>query len=222
MDVTSPDDQPVPEERTITNACVIVPVEVPGVIGVSATGSFAQGTNAGQYPDHLKSFYSSFGVGVTDVTAPGGDSRYGTPPYTGPAGRILSTWPAALATSANCSLSGRSVAEPGVPGAFYCYQNGTSMASPHAAGVAALIISRYGDASTPQNGKMRPSAVAAYMQQTADPQACPTTFPPGYLAVLGVNSGAVQQCQGGPGHNSWYGSGEVDALNAVTKSSGNQ
>ena len=41
-------------------------------------------------------------------------------------------------------------------------------------------------------------------------------FPVGYLAVLGVNSGAVQSCQGGPSHNGWYGSGQADALNAVT------
>ena len=98
------------------------------------------------------------------------------------------------------------------------------MASPHAAGVAALIISMFGDSSSPQNGKMRPGTVAAAVQQSADPQACPTTLPDTnptngipYLAVLGVNSGAVQQCQGGPGSNSWYGKGEVDALNAVTR-----
>jgi len=44
--------------------------------------------------------------------------------------------------------------------------------------------------------------------------------PDGYLDTTGVNSGAVQECQGGPGHNSWYGSGQVDALNAVTHASG--
>jgi subtilisin family serine protease len=219
-DVTSPDFPPgSEEERAITNACVVIPLEVSGVIGVSATGSALQGTDAGQYPDNLKSFYSSYGVGVVDVTAPGGDSRYGTPPFnTTVTGRVLSAWPAGL--QASCPAN-RLVFEPGVPAGVYCYQQGTSMAAPHASGVAALIISRYGDAKTPQNGKMRPSQVAALLEQTADPQACPTVFPAGYLAVLGVNSGAVQSCQGGPAHNGWYGSGQADALNAVTHSGAN-
>jgi subtilisin family serine protease len=224
QDRTSPDDT-TPVTRDITNACVIVPVEVPGVVGVSATSSMSQGTSAGQYPDHLKSFYSSFGVGVTDVTAPGGDSRFGDPPFQGAAvGRVLSTWPAALA--ADCVGAGRLIVEPGAPAGYYCYQQGTSMASPHAAGVAALIISQFGKAVG--NKTLSPGQVKAYLGQTADPQACPTSLPTTnpvngipYLAVLGVNSGLVQSCQGGPGNNSWYGNGEVDAFNAVTHSSGN-
>jgi subtilisin family serine protease len=219
-DVTSPDDDPNgPQEREITNACVVIPLEISGVVGVSATGSMEQGTDAGQYPDNLKSFYSSYGVSAVDVAAPGGDSIFNdfNPPVQG---RVLSTWPADVL--ANC-LADRRVQGPTDPSygpVWYCYQQGTSMAGPHAAGVAALIVSILGDTSNQQNGKMRPGQVAAKLSQTADPQACPDTLPDGYLDFTGVNSGAEQECQGGPGHNSWYGSGQVDALNAVTGTSG--
>src|SRR3954454_6891585 len=167
QDVTSPDNT-TPEVRTVHNDCVVIPVEIPGVVGVSATGPAEQGTSAGQYADNLKSFYSSFGVSAVDVAAPGGDSLFGTPPFTGTAGRVLSTWPAAL--QGNC-LPSRRVFDPVAPGALWCYQQGTSMASPHAAGVAALIVSRYGDSKSPQNGKLRPGQVEAILQQTADSQA---------------------------------------------------
>jgi len=39
-DITSPDFPPGSEvDRTITNACAVVPVEVPGVVGVNANGN---------------------------------------------------------------------------------------------------------------------------------------------------------------------------------------
>ena len=50
------------------------------------------------------------------------------------------------------------------------------MASPHVAGLAALVISRFGDSSSPQNGKMRPGQVSSLIQQTADGQPCPDTL----------------------------------------------
>ena len=64
FDPVSPDFPPGSEqEREITNACAVVPVEVPGVIGVTATGDLS-----------LKSFYSDYGISTADVAAPGGDS----------------------------------------------------------------------------------------------------------------------------------------------------
>jgi subtilisin family serine protease len=225
VDVISPDFPPgSAEEREVTNACVVVPVEIPGVIGVTAVGNTRQVDGDDDPNDYLKSYYSSYGVSSADVTAPGGDFFYGRGTDGQPFGLVLSTWPSE-------SFCQRSVKEdPGTPpgaATTYCYLQGTSMASPHAAGLAALIISRYGDLKSPQNGKMRPGAVEAHMQQTADPQPCPTELP--LLGAPGSSratipyansrrpSGDLQECQGGVGHNSWYGAGQINALRAVTK-----
>ena len=67
-DSSSPNDGSSPvEDRTITGACRDLPAEAPGVVTVSAVG-----------PTEQKSYYSSYGQGVVDVTAPGGDSRFRT------------------------------------------------------------------------------------------------------------------------------------------------
>jgi subtilisin family serine protease len=185
IDNVSPDDT-TPVEREITNACSVVPVEVPGVVGVTATGNL-----------QLKSFYSSYGISTADVAAPGGDSILQLT-AAAPNGRVLSTWPSA----APC-LPARTVIDPGT-GAKYCYAQGTSMAGPHAVGVAALIMS--------QTGK-RGSAAGAALQQATNPLPCPDTSI--YDFFPQQTSGEPQTCTGSPGHNSFYGSGEVDALKAV-------
>ena len=201
VDATSPDTQVPPDVRDVNNACVVIPVEVPGVIGVTATGSTQQ-TDGDSGPDYLKSFYSNFGVGVTQVAAPGGDSVYRTAESVN--GRVLSTYPASQPCLRQV-VSG---------GATYCYLHGTSMAAPHATGVAALIVSMF--------GHMASGRVKAFLAQTANPQPCPTALPANYAEVFGVGteSGTFTPCVGGPGNNSWYGSGQVDALNAVTHASG--
>jgi len=186
QDIISPDTGPG-EARTIHNDCAVIPVEIPGVIGVTATGNLG-----------LKSFYSNYGVGVTQVAAPGGDSVLQRTAAAAN-GRVLSTYPAELPCT-------RKVVDAG---ATYCYLQGTSMSSPHVAGVAALVVSRFGHLS--------PGRVAAFIGQTADPVPCPTpTVLALYAPFPSFSNGAAQVCQGGSGFNSWYGNGQVNALSAVT------
>jgi subtilisin family serine protease len=187
MDITSPDNTtPVPRE--ITNACAVIPVEIPGVVGVAANGNKL-----------LKSFYSSYGVSAVQVIAPGGDSILQRT-AAAPNGRVLSTFPAALI--GNCL---RKVFDPS--GATYCYLQGTSMASPHVAGVAALIAS---------TGVTSPGAIAAKLMNTADPVNCPTDLSI-YAFFPSVSNGEPQVCQGATGYNGFNGHGQVNALTAVTK-----
>lgn len=178
VDTISPDFPPGSAiEREVTNACAVIPVEIPGVIGVTADGSKLQ-----------KAYYSSYGVGVAQVTAPGGDNPFQRP---SPAisGNVLSTIPYYY-----CGGGGT---------ACYGSASGTSMASPHAAGVAALIVSRF--------GKRPQGAVQAALTGTADPMACPPNpFMPGGIPELEAT------CVGGNGYNGFYGHGQVNALNAVT------
>ena len=191
QDATSPDDT-TPVTRDITNACSVVPTEVAGVVGVAANGN-----------NGLKSFYSSYGVGSADVIAPGGDSLFGRTTAS-PNGRVLSAWPASL-INVTC-LAARRVVD--ASGATYCYQQGTSMASPHAAGVAALIISQ---------GVTNPGAVASMLQNTADPMPCPTPAQmANYAAFPALDGGAPQVCTGGAGYNSFNGKGQINALTAVS------
>src|SRR5207249_10120210 len=66
---------------------------------------------------------------------------------------------------------------------FYGYLQGTSMASPHVAGVAALIKSQHPNAN--------PGAVGARITNTGDPLACPSGMSV-YANFPAVDNGAPQ------------------------------
>ncbi|CAM5361577.1 S8 family peptidase [Streptomyces avidinii] len=144
-DTESPNDS-TPVTRTITNACLDIPTELPGVVTVSAMGTTA------------KASYSNYGLNVVDVTAPGGDT-------TG----IYST----------------------LPGGKYGSMSGTSMASPHVAGVAALLAST--------NPGITPAQLRDKLATQANDVACPSD----------------SRCKGTTAKNGFFGEGQVDALKAV-------
>ncbi|MFD8150549.1 S8 family serine peptidase [Streptomyces sp. NPDC059720] len=146
-DNSSPNDS-TPVNRTITNACVDIPTELPGVVTVAAMGN-----------GNIKASYSNYGRDVIDVAAPGGDGAYG----------VYST----------------------LPGGKYGNMNGTSMASPHVAGVAALLKSA------------DPSASPAQLRERLGTQATDTACP------------SDSRCTGTTAKNAFFGEGQVDALKAV-------
>ncbi|MFF8019543.1 S8 family serine peptidase [Streptomyces sp. NPDC007896] len=168
VDASSPDDSTAVTRTVDPHKCFDVPTQLPGVVTVASTGV----TGA-------KSYFSSYGKGVIDVAAPGGD-KYQIPDTPSKNGRILST----------------------MPNNQYGFLQGTSMATPHVAGVAALLKSTYPWAS--------PAQLQALLKAEADNPGCPTA------PYDGNGDGVVDAtCVGGKHVNGFYGAGIVNALRAV-------
>ncbi|GGV81459.1 MULTISPECIES: S8 family peptidase [Streptomyces] len=130
----------------------------------------------------IKSSYSNYGRSVIDIAAPGGDSTaYQTPPAPATSGSILGP----------------------LPGGTWGYMSGTSMATPHVAGVAALIKSTHPHASAAQVKAL------LYAEATRTPCTDPYDID---------GDGKIDAvCEGPTNRNGFYGRGIVDALAAVTK-----
>ncbi|MER6998356.1 S8 family serine peptidase [Streptomyces sp. NPDC000410] len=130
----------------------------------------------------LKSSYSNYGRGIVDISAPGGDSTaYQKPDAPATSGLILST----------------------VMNGGYGYKAGTSMASPHVAGVAALIKSTHPRASAAE--------VKALLYAQADDTACGEPYD------INGDGKIDAVCEGSKNDNGFYGTGLADALDAVRR-----
>ncbi len=215
IDTISPDFPPGTEkERTVDNTCLDMPTEAEGVISVSSLG-----------PSVSKSDFSNYGVEQTDVSAPGGWFRdfFGTTHHRVVENLILNAYPESLAI-ANGELNPDG--SPNTPFvvrdcdddacAYYQWIQGTSMASPHAAGVVALIVSQFGVHDPDNDGlTLDPDVVQKILFNTASTRACPD--PP---LVSYVNVGRPESwnalCVGNREFNGFYGNGIVNAIAAVT------
>jgi lantibiotic leader peptide-processing serine protease len=214
FDDISPDFPPgAAYPRDVDNSCITVPAETRGVISILALGQSLK-----------KAHYSNWGLEQTDFSAPGGFSRdyFGSEQYNQPETRILSTYPlSVLQETGEVDPAGNPTTPlvlrdcQGGTCAYYRYLQGTSMASPHAVGVAALIVGSHGGRDARLGGlTLSPRTVERVLTRTAKQTPCPS--PPVFTYPdpdLGPEFDAT--CEGTLARNGFYGRGIVNALTAV-------
>jgi subtilisin family serine protease len=222
-DFSSPDFPPGEAyPRPIDNAsCWDLPVEGHHVIGVSALG-----------PSTAKADYSNYGLEQISLSAPGGWFRdgFGTPTFRTVGNQILSTYPLRLLQDDGLVDPAGNITPDGIgfgvqkdcdssgTCGYYAYLQGTSMASPHATGVSALAVSRFGTKDPRHKGSLRlaPWKTEFVLTEGAAEHPCPV--PP--LRTYTNEGRSVEfnaLCEGTTEFNGFYGYGIVDAYAAVTE-----
>jgi subtilisin family serine protease len=101
---------------------------------------------------------------------------------------------------------GRTILSTVVANHGYDTKSGTSMASPHVAGVLALMKSVHPD--------WTPAQLLQKLRGEADDHVCSAAEPVPAAAPAWITNGVA--CVGSPADNSYYGEGIVDALDAVS------
>jgi subtilisin family serine protease len=205
--------------RTIDPAtCLTMPTEGPNVIRVSSYG-----------PSRKKADYSNYGTSRIAVSAPGGFFRdyVGTPMFRTNENQILSAYPqhvgvidgnidaAGNITEQGAALGVQKACKADGSCGYYQFLQGTSMASPHAAGVAALIVSQYAKFSQ-GDAVLSPNKVRGVLEGTAFKIPCPNPPTVDYLRE-GRTAEFTATCEGTLDFNGFYGHGSVDAWSAVTR-----
>jgi lantibiotic leader peptide-processing serine protease len=214
--------------RTINDAkCFDMPVEGPHVLGVSALG-----------PSERKADYSNYSTGLErkgeiELSAPGGWFRdgLGTATYRTVENEILSTYPFnALVDEGQATAKGVITKVGKANGVikvcpsnqsapedcgWYAFLQGTSMASPHATGVAALAVSAFGSGADAGSFGLAPDAVRTRVMAAARDHACPAGGVQSYEDV-GRSAEFTATCNGTADFNAFYGDGIVDAYRTVT------